>query len=163
MPPFNDENMIMLARRGAGGGARRSAQRFERDSRAFHAAIARDRAAAVAAAATLRAERAGARQRLRRARRWAADQTFAIIDAITSKALRARFTDYAGSVQAVMATDTLLSALVNEGQVPPGAANAHPRRHQRAPIARCTIPMPTIPAPSARASAGPRRRSEGCR
>ena len=33
-----------------------------------------------------------------------------------------RFTDYEGSVQAVMATDTLLSALVSAGQVDRGAA-----------------------------------------
>ncbi|MGZ8282240.1 MAG: multiheme c-type cytochrome, partial [Allosphingosinicella sp.] len=31
--------------------------------------------------------------------------------------------DYAGSVQAVMATDTLLSALVDEGHVPERSAN----------------------------------------
>ena len=36
--------------------------------------------------------------------------------------MRERFTDYAGSVQAVMATDTLLSALVNQGQVSAAAA-----------------------------------------
>ena len=45
------------------------------------------------------------------------DQTFAIINAITSEAISPRFTDYAGSVQAVMATDTLLSSLVNDGTV----------------------------------------------
>ena len=52
------------------------------------------------------------------------EATFAIIAAITGDALRPRFTDYAGSVQAVMATDTLLSALVAQGHVPDGAANA---------------------------------------
>ena len=50
--------------------------------------------------------------------------TFAIIDTITSQAIRDRFTDYAGSVQAVMATDTLLSALVSGGHVPLSTANA---------------------------------------
>jgi hypothetical protein len=50
-------------------------------------------------------------------------QTFAIIDAITSNAVQERYTDYAGSVQAVMATDTLLSSLVNSGQIEAGAAN----------------------------------------
>ncbi len=35
-----------------------------------------------------------------------------------------RFTDYAGSVQAVMATDTLLSSLVNDGEVSAAAASA---------------------------------------
>ena len=49
-------------------------------------------------------------------------QTFAIIDAITSNAIQERYTDYAGSVQAVMATDTLLSSLVNSGQVSTGQA-----------------------------------------
>ena len=42
---------------------------------------------------------------------------------MTGNALRERFTDYAGSVQAVMATDTLLSALVNDGHVSPAAAS----------------------------------------
>ena len=58
------------------------------------------------------------------------DQTFAIIDAITSEAISPRFTDYAGSVQAVMATDTLLSALVNDGAVSAERRGADPRRHQ---------------------------------
>ena len=35
---------------------------------------------------------------------------------------RTRFTDYAGSVQAVMAVDTLLNALVRDGRVTVGAA-----------------------------------------
>jgi hypothetical protein len=120
MPPFNDENMIMLsaAARVIAPGL---AARFERDSRAFHAAIDRDRGAAVAAAQTLRAS-ARALADAFTAAQMGPPQTFAIIDAITATALRERFTDYAGSVQAVMATDTLLSALVNQGQVSAGAA-----------------------------------------
>jgi hypothetical protein len=120
MPPFNDENMIMLAA-AARVVAPQLGARFERDSRAFHAAIARDRAAAIAAAQTLRSSA----QALADAFAGAPmdrSTTFAIIDAITGTALRERFTDYAGSVQAVMATDTLLSALVNQGQVPAAAA-----------------------------------------
>ncbi|MBV9883037.1 MAG: hypothetical protein JO276_08520 [Sphingomonadaceae bacterium] len=121
MPPFNDENMIMLsaAARVVAPGL---AARFEQASRDFHASIDRDRPAAIAAA-----------QRLRSAAQALADafssaqlgtpQTFAIIDTITANAIRERFTDYAGSVQAVMATDTLLSALVNQGQVSAGAAS----------------------------------------
>ena len=42
---------------------------------------------------------------------------FRIIDTITSNAISERFTDYAGSVQAVMATDTLLSSLVASGEI----------------------------------------------
>ncbi|MEA3046957.1 MAG: hypothetical protein QOJ53_1289 [Sphingomonadales bacterium] len=120
-PPFNDENMIMLAA-AARVAAPALAQRFERDSRAFHAAIARDRASAIATAQALRSSA----QALADAFSGAAmgrDQIFAIIEAITGTALRERFTDYAGSVQAVMATDTLLSALVNQGQIPAGAAS----------------------------------------
>lgn len=121
MPPYNDENMIMLsaAARVVAPGA---GQRFEAASRAFHLAVARDRPAAVAAAGQLRE----ASRNLANAFASATigrDQTFAIVDSITSEAISPRFTDYAGSVQAVMATDTLLSALVNSGEVRPGTAN----------------------------------------
>ena len=121
MPPYNDENMIMLAAaaRVVDPGL---AQRFERDSRAFHQALARDRAAATAAAGTLR-ETARALATAFTNAPFGRAQTFAIIDTITSEAISPRFTDYAGSVQAVMATDTLLSALVDEGQVSERAAN----------------------------------------
>jgi len=120
-PPYNDENMIMLsaAARVVAPGL---AQRFERDSRAFHQAMARDRGAAVAAANTLR-QSARALGDAFAGTSMTREQTFAIVDAITSEAISPRFTDYAGSVQAVMATDTLLSALVNDGQVTPATAN----------------------------------------
>jgi hypothetical protein len=121
VPPFNDENMIMLsaAARVIAPGL---AARFERDSRAFHAAIDHDRGAAIAAAQALRGSARALADAFSSAQMGPA-QTFAIIDSITATALRERFTDYAGSVQAVMATDTLLSALVNQGQVGAGAAS----------------------------------------
>jgi len=121
MPPYNDENIIMLAA-AARVVAPGLAQRFERDSRAFHAAMADGRGPAVAAAATLRGS-ARALADAFAAAPMGRETTFAIIAAITSDAIRPRFTDYAGSVQAVMATDTLLSALVSEGQVSAGAAS----------------------------------------
>jgi hypothetical protein len=121
MPPYNDENMIMLAA-AARVVAPELAQRFDRDSRAFHQAIARDRSGAVAAAGTLR-ETARALATAFAGAPISRAQTFAIIDTITSEAISPRFTDYAGSVQAVMATDTLLSALVDEGQVREETAN----------------------------------------
>ena len=49
-------------------------------------------------------------------------QSFAMIDAVAGNA--ARFTDYEGGVQAVMAVDTLLSALVKGGAVAPASAQA---------------------------------------
>lgn len=122
MPPYNDENMIMLSA-AARVVSPALGQRFERDSRAFHLALARDRAAAVAGAANLRASARALADAFSSATLGRA-QTFAIIDSITSDAISPRFTDYAGSVQAVMATDTLLSALVNEGQVSAQSANA---------------------------------------
>jgi hypothetical protein len=122
MPPFNDENMIMLSA-AARVVAPQLAQRFDRDSRAFHAAIAQGRAPAVAAAQTLRSS-AQALADAFSAAPMGRQTTFAIIEAVTGTALRERFTDYAGSVQAVMATDTLLSALVHQGEVPAGAASA---------------------------------------
>lgn len=121
MPPYNDENMIMLAA-AARVIAPGLAQRFDRDSRAFHQAMARDRSSAVAAAGRLRDSARALSAAFSEASMGRA-QTFAIIDAITSEAISPRFTDYAGSVQAVMATDTLLSALVNEGEVTQATAN----------------------------------------
>lgn len=115
MPAYNDENMIMLAA-AARVAAPALAAKFERDSRAFHQSLARDRASAVAAANRLRETSRDLASAFSGAS-LGRQQTFAIIDAIASNAIQERYTDYAGSVQAVMATDTLLSALVNSGQV----------------------------------------------
>ena len=122
VPPFNVENMIMLsaAARIAAPGL---AARFEADSKAFHAAVARDRSSAVAAGGKLRAS-ATALSLAFQSASFDRAQTFAIIDLIASEAINPRFTDYEGSVQAVMAADTLLNALVNSGQVPGGNAAA---------------------------------------
>ena len=122
MPAYNDENMIMLSA-AARVVAPSLAGRFDADSRAFHQAIGRDRASAVAAAARLRETARALADAFGRAN-MGRDQAFAVIEAITSNAVSARFTDYAGSVQAVMATDTLLSALVNSGQINTAAAEA---------------------------------------
>ena len=120
MPAYNDENMIMLAA-AARVAAPSIAAQFERDSRAFHQALGRDRASAVAAANRLRDTARNLANAFSSAT-MGRQQTFAIIDAITSNAIQERYTDYAGSVQAVMATDTLLSSLVNSGQVSTGQA-----------------------------------------
>ncbi|MEA3013772.1 MAG: hypothetical protein QOD42_2317 [Sphingomonadales bacterium] len=122
MPPYNDENMIMLsaAARVIAPGL---AARFDRESRAFHAAMASGRSDALRAASQL-----GTTLDLLVAAFANApigpDTTFAIIETITTEAIRDRFTDYAGSVQAVMATDTLLSSLVSRERVSVSAANA---------------------------------------
>ena len=121
MPPFNDENMIMLsaaARVIAPG----QATKFDGASKAFHAALGKDRGSAVAAAGRLRAA-AGALSSAFAGADISRAQTFAILDIIASEAMDARYTDYTGSAQAVMATDTLLNSLVNSGQVSASVAN----------------------------------------
>ena len=120
MPPFNDENMIMLSA-AAKVIAPGVAGRFDADSRAFHAAIASDRRAAVAAAGRL-AQSAGALASAFAAARTGGDTAFAIVSEIAGGAISPRFTDYEGSVQAVMAIDTLLNSLVKSGRVTLGAA-----------------------------------------
>lgn len=122
MPAFNDENMIMLsaAARVAAPGI---AQRFDADSRAFHAALAQNRGAAVAAAGKLRTS-ANALADAFSGNAFGRAQTFQIIETIASEAINPRYTDYEGSVQAVMAVDTLLNALVNSGAISGGAAGA---------------------------------------
>jgi len=56
------------------------------------------------------------------ARSYADADAFRVIAIIAGDATAPRFTDYAGSVQAVMAVDTLLNSLVREGRVTQGAA-----------------------------------------
>lgn len=120
MPAYNDENMIMLSA-AARVIAPDLAARFDADSKGFHAALARDRQSAVAAARQLYSS-AGALADRFAASRFTRAQTFAIIQTIAGEAIAPRFTDYEGSVQAVMAVDTLLSALVNSGAVSGGSA-----------------------------------------
>ncbi|MCB2072707.1 MAG: hypothetical protein H6917_07520 [Novosphingobium sp.] len=119
-PPYNDENIIMLSavsRVLAPG----QAETFDAASRNFHAAMNRGRGEAVAAARKLNAA-ADALSRVLAARGYSADTSFAVISAIAGKAISPRFTDYAGSTQAVMAIDTLLNALVRQGRITVGAA-----------------------------------------
>ncbi len=119
-PPFNDENIIMLAAasRALVPGAGTA---FGEASAAFHGAMATDRAGAQQAAIALR-DRARALSDALAARSYAGDDTFRVVETIASETLAPRFTDYAGSVQAVMAVDTLLNALVRERRVTVGAA-----------------------------------------
>ncbi len=120
MPPFNDENMILLAA-AAKIAAPGMAARLDGDSRAFHAALAKDRGTAVAAGARLAGTAASLASALSGVR-GNGDTAFAMVDAIAGPALAPRFTDYEGSVQGVMAIDTLLNALVREKRVTVGAA-----------------------------------------
>jgi hypothetical protein len=79
------------------------------------------RSQAVAAARKLGASAGALSDALARSAYSTAD-AFRVVAAISDKATAPRFTDYAGSAQAVMAIDTLLNALVREGRITLGAA-----------------------------------------
>ena len=119
-PPFNDENIIMLSAV-AGALVPGEASAFQSASRQFHKAMGAGPAEARAAAQAL-AARAGALSDALSDRSYANADAFKVIGVIAGEATAPRFTDYAGSVQAVMAVDTLLNALVKEGRVTQGAA-----------------------------------------
>lgn len=117
-PPFNDENMIMLSAVSRVL-APDEAANFDAAVRAFHAAMGEGRARAEAAAARLESAAAALSGALASG---AGGDAFMVIAAIADRTTSPRFTDYAGSAQAVMAVDTLLNALVREGRVTVGAA-----------------------------------------
>jgi hypothetical protein len=120
LAPYNDENIIMLSAVSkilAPG----QAERFDAASRNLHQAMGEGRSQAVAAAAQLHAA-ADALSGALAGNGNSGDTAFRVIEAVGSKAISPRFTDYAGSAQAVMAVDTLLNALVSDGRITVGAA-----------------------------------------
>jgi len=117
-PPFNDENQIMLATV-ARVLAPSQGQAFDVASRSFHAAMGEGRSEAAQAAMRLRDAAATLSDALARS---GGGDAFTVIAAIADRTTSPRFTDYAGSAQAVMAVDTLLNAMVREGRVTVGAA-----------------------------------------
>lgn len=122
-PPYNDENLILLAaaaRPLAGGVA---ADRFQADARAFHLALAGDRDDAVGAARSL-AQSSRVLAGTMAGRGFNTSTTLDLLRSVLGEALAPRFTDYTGGVQAVMAVDTLLTALVRQGAISAGAAAA---------------------------------------
>lgn len=121
--PYNDENMIMLSAAVAVAAPRQAGQ-FDADCRAFHVALATtDRAGAVRAAGQL-ARSARALSNTFAGHDFGRGETLGILDRVVSDAQGARYTDYAGSAQAVMAIDTLLNALVSAGEVDGARARA---------------------------------------
>ena len=122
MPPYNDENMILLLA-AARVVAPTEAATFDARSKAFHRAMGVGRREAVAAAQALRQAAEALSSRFA-VTAFSRDQAFAVIDTIASDAISERFTDYEGSVQSVMALDTLLNGMVNAGMVTSGGAGA---------------------------------------
>lgn len=120
-PPYNDENMIMLLA-AARVIAPDAAATFDARAKAFHKAMLANRAETVAAAQALRQSADALSARFASAS-FTREQTFAIMDSIASDAIGERYTDYEGAVQSVMAVDTLLNGLVNQGMVSAGSAS----------------------------------------
>jgi hypothetical protein len=120
MPPFNDENFIMLSSV-ARVVAPRLGVAFDADARAFHAALGADLRTATAAARKLAGSARGLSDALSGAN-YTAAMPFDAIATIAGDATLSRLTDYEGSIQAVMAVDTLLNGLVRQGRVTVGAA-----------------------------------------
>jgi hypothetical protein len=120
IPPYNDENLIMLSA-AARLASPALADQLAARTAAFHRAMVADRASAVAAAAQL-AQTVAALKGAFASRGFSNADAFAMVDAISSQAINDRLTDYAGSQQAVMGVDTLLNAMVSSGRITVGAA-----------------------------------------
>lgn len=119
--PFNDENIIMLSAV-AGALAPGQADDFRTASRNFHRAMGGS--GDVQASARALSQRAGQLSDTLSQRAYIDADAFRIIQIIGDNATRTRFTDYSGSVQAVMAIDTLLNGLVTNGRITAGAAGS---------------------------------------
>lgn len=113
MPPFNDENMIMLSAAAKVVAPALSA-RFEGEARDFHLALAQNGSVAAKQAARLAATSRELAD-VFAARSFSRADTLAIFQSVLSGDTARRYTDFEGVTQAVMAADTLLSALVADG------------------------------------------------
>jgi len=108
MPPYNDENMIMLSA-AARVLAPAQAASFDAASRDFHRAMGQGREGAVAAARKLGASAASLSDALARGQ-FASDDAFRVIAAIADKTTQPRFTDYEGSAQGVMVVPVTIAS-----------------------------------------------------
>jgi hypothetical protein len=120
MPPFNDENMIMLSA-AAKVVAPALAARFEEESRGFHTALAKTGSVA-AQQATKLAETSRKLADAFAGHSFSRGDTLAIFEAVLTGETASRYTDFAGASQAVMGADTLLNALVAQGAIDRTAA-----------------------------------------
>lgn len=121
LPPFNDENMIMLSA-AAKVAAPALAQRFEADSRDFHQGLAKNGSVAVQRATKLAATSRALADAFDQ-RSFSRADALAIFEAVLSGDIAKRYTDFEGATQAVMAADTLLNALVADGAIDRAEAN----------------------------------------
>ena len=121
-PVFNDENIILL------GVAARAvdpalAAKLETQARALHVALTGDRAGAQRAGAALAGTARALAARFEAAPFDRAQTAPMLRDVLSGRASTA-YTDYQGGTQAVMAAETLIAALVADGQLSAPAAKA---------------------------------------
>ncbi|PZN96811.1 MAG: hypothetical protein DCF31_03225 [Alphaproteobacteria bacterium] len=124
-PVWNDESLITL-QAAARVAAPALARQLDSQSRAFHASLAGDRAsdrAGALRAATALGRTADDLAAAFESSRFDKAQTLAMLDAVLVGNAGA-YTDYQGGAQAVMAADTLLSALVSGRHIDRAAADA---------------------------------------
>jgi len=120
-PPFNDENIIMLSAV-SGALVPGQAEPFREASRNFHRAMGEGGPGAAREAAQLLSQRARSLSTALGQRAYSGADAFRVVEIIGGNATHPRFTDYSGSVQAVMAIDTLLNGMVTDGRITRGAA-----------------------------------------
>jgi hypothetical protein len=120
-PVWNDESLIMLSA-AAKVAAPSLAKQLDAQSRAFHMSLAGDRAGALKTASALAKTCDQLAATFERAS-FDKAQTMAMLDAVLVSNAGA-YTDYQGGAQAVMAADTLISALVSGGHMSREAATA---------------------------------------
>jgi hypothetical protein len=120
IPTLNDANLIMLKAIAQEAAPDLSA-RLDAQGRALHAAVTRDRATMVSAARALARTSQELASRLSNAT-FTGARMRNVLQRIVSGSIGREFTNYAGAEQAVMAIDTLLSALEQEGIVPTARA-----------------------------------------
>ena len=118
-PVWNDESLIML-NAAAKVAAPALGARLTADSRAFHASMSGDRAGVLKAGAAL-ARTSDALSAAFESASFDRAQNFAMLEAVLTGSAP-YVTDYQGGAQAVMAADTLISALVSGGHVSRDAA-----------------------------------------
>jgi hypothetical protein len=97
------------------------ADAFDADVRAFHAALTKDRESAVSAAGKLAVSARALADGFAAHAFSRADNVAALRNVLEES--QARYTDYAGGAQAVMAVDTLVNAMVSAGQLSRQQAN----------------------------------------
>ena len=122
IPTFNDANLIML-RAAAETTAPDLAKRLTAEGRAFHRAVRKDTGRLVATAEALEKTAEELVDRFNTAE-FDRAATLEILRRVVDDAIAQQYTNYAGAEQAVIAVDTLLSAMIAQNRLKASQAKA---------------------------------------